>query len=156
VKTPDDLAVAACHSVDPDRWQQGLDELMGRLAPRFPRVEPRRRARAFLEGLLAGLSRVNCWSIAEQVGDACPDGMQHLLARASWDHDGAGEDLRDYVVEHFGADDGVLVVDETGDVKKGTATVGVQRQYSGTAGRTENCQVAVYLVYASLSSCLCK
>lgn len=122
---------------------------MGRVAGRFPRVEPRRRARAFLEGMLAGLSRVNCWSIAEQVGDASPDGMQHLLARASWDHEGAGEDLRDYVVEHLGADDGVLVVDETGDVKKGTSTVGVQRQYSGTAGRTENCQVAVYLVYAS-------
>lgn len=98
---------------------------------------------------MAGLSRVNCWSIAEQVRDASPDGMQHLLARASWDHDGVAGDLRDYVVEHLGADDGVLVVDETGDVKKGTATVGVQRQYSGTAGRTENCQVAVYLVYAS-------
>lgn len=122
---------------------------MGRVAPRFPRVEPRRRARAFVGGLLAGLSRVNCWSIAEQVGDANPDGMQHLLARSSWDHDGAAGDLRDYVVEHLGQDDGVLVVDETGDVKKGTATVGVQRQYSGTAGRTENCQVAVYLVYAS-------
>jgi SRSO17 transposase len=101
VKTTDDLAVAACHSVDPDRWRQGLDELMGRIAGRFPRVEPRRRARAFLEGLLAGLSRVNCWSIAEQVGDASPDGMQHLLARASWDHDGVAGDLREYVVEHL-------------------------------------------------------
>lgn len=114
---------------------------MGRVAPRFARVEPRRRARAFVEGLLAGLPRVNCWSIAEQVGDPSPDGMQHLLSRASWDHDGLAVDLRDYVAEHLGADDGVLVVDETGDVKKGTATVGVQRQYSGTAGRTENCQV---------------
>src|SRR5512133_1145891 len=101
--------------------------------------------------MVAGLSRVNCWSIAEQAGDASPDGMQHLLARASWDHEGAAEDLRDYVVAHLGADDAVLVVDETGDVKKGTSTVGVQRQYSGTAGRTENCQVAVYLVYASAS-----
>jgi len=92
---------------------------------------------------------VNCWSIAEQVGDASPDGVQHLLARASWDQDGVAGDLREYVVEHLGADDGVLVVDETGDIKKGTATVGVQRQYSGTAGRAENCQVAIYLVYAS-------
>ena len=122
---------------------------MARVAGRFPRVEPRRRVRDFLEGLLAGLPRVNCWTVAEQVGDGGPDGMQHLLARASWDHDGVGEDLRHYVVEHLGAEDGVLVVDETGDVKKGTATVGVQRQYSGTAGRIENCQVAVYLVYAS-------
>lgn len=101
-----------------------------------------------MEGLLAGLPRVNCWSVAEQVGDSNPDGMQHLLARASWDHEGGTTDLRDYAVEHLGDKDGVLVVDETGDVKKGTATVGVQRQYSGTAGRTENCQVAVYLVYA--------
>lgn len=122
---------------------------MGRVAGRFGRVEPRRRARAFVEGLLSGLSRVNCWSIAEHAGASTPDGMQHLLARASWDHDGAGRDLRDYVVEHLGQDDGVLVVDETGDVKKGTATVGAQRQYTGTAGRIENAQVAVYLVYAS-------
>src|SRR5680860_414951 len=75
--------------------------------------------------------------------------MQHLLARASWDHDGAREDLRDYVTEHLGEDDGVLVVDETGDLKKGTTTVGVQRQYTGTAGRIENAQVGVYLVYAT-------
>lgn len=121
---------------------------MGRVAGRFARVEPRRRARAFVEGLLSGLSRVNCWTVAEQVGDGSPDGMQHLLARACWDHDGALGDLRDYVTEHLGEDDGVLVVDETGDVKKGTATVGVQRQYTGTAGRIENSQVAVYLVYA--------
>lgn len=121
---------------------------MGRVAGRFARVEPRRRARRFVEGLLSGLGRVNCWSIAEQVGDGGPDGMQHLLARACWDHDGAGQDLRDYVVEHLGEQDGVLVIDETGDVKKGSATVGVQRQYTGTAGRIENSQVAVYLVYA--------
>lgn len=121
---------------------------MGRVAGRFARVEPRRRARRFVVGLLSGLSRVNCWTVAEQVGDDSPDGMQHLLARASWDHDGAVEDLRGYVTEHLGDEDGVLVVDETGDVKKGTATVGVQRQYTGTAGRIENSQVAVYLVYA--------
>ncbi len=121
---------------------------MGRVAGRFVRVEPRRRARAFVEGVLSGLSRVNCWTVAEHVGDVSPDGMQHLLARASWDHDGAIGDLRGYVTEHLGEDDGVLVVDETGDVKKGTSTVGVQRQYTGTAGRIENAQVAVYLVYA--------
>lgn len=99
-------------------------------------------------GLLAGLPRVNCWSIAEHAGESTPDGMQHLLARASWDTDGVRDDLRSCVVDHLGDSDAVLVVDETGDVNKGTATVGVQRQYTGTAGRIENAQVGVYLVYA--------
>lgn len=121
---------------------------MGRVAARFGRVEPRRRAGAFVLGLLAGLPRVNCWTIAEHAGEATPDGMQHLLARASWDTDGVRDDLRGYVVDHLGDPDAVLVVDETGDVKKGSATVGVQRQYTGTAGRIENAQVGVYLVYA--------
>ena len=141
--------MAAGHSVDPARWQAGLEELLGRVAGRFGRVEPRRRARAFVLGLLADLPRKNCWTIAEHAGDASPDGMQHLLARAVWDDDGVRDDVRDYVVEHLGDPEAVLVVDETGDLKKGTATVGVQRQYTGTAGRIENAQVAVYLVYAS-------
>jgi SRSO17 transposase len=140
--------VAAGHNVGPDAWRDGLDELMGRVAGRFSRVEPRRRAGAFLLGLLAGLPRVNCWTIAEHAGESTPDGMQHLLARASWDTDGVRDDLRSYVVDHLGDPDAVLVVDETGDVKKGSATVGVQRQYTGTAGRIENAQVGVYLVYA--------
>jgi SRSO17 transposase len=122
-----------------------FDDLMGRIAARYCRVEPRRRARAFVLGLLADLPRKNCWSIAEQAGDATPDGMQHLLARARWDADGVRDDLRDYVVEHLGDPDAVLVVDETGDLKKGVATAGVQRQYTGTAGRVENSQVAVFL-----------
>jgi len=122
---------------------------MGRVAGRFARVETRRRAGVFLLGLLAGLPRVNCWTIAEHAGESTPDGMQHLLARASWDTDGVRDDLRGYVVDHLGDPDAVLVVDETGDVKKGSATVGVQRQYTGTAGRIENAQVGVYLVYAS-------
>jgi SRSO17 transposase len=121
---------------------------MARVAPRFARVEPRRRARAFLLGLLAGLPRTNCWTLAEHAGDASPDGMQHLLAEAAWDADAVRDDLRGYVVEHLGDPDAVLVVDETGDLKKGSATVGVQRQYTGTAGRIENAQVAVYLTYA--------
>jgi SRSO17 transposase len=99
-------------------------------------------------GLLADLPRKNCWSIAEHAGDATPDGMQHLLNRASWDTDGVRDDLRDYVTEHLGDPDAVLVIDETGDLKKGAHTVGVQRQYTGTAGRIENAQVAVYLTYA--------
>jgi SRSO17 transposase len=142
-------AVAARHRIDPDRWQAGLDEVLGRIAGRFARVEPRRRARGFLLGLLAGLPRTNCWTIAEHAGDVSPDGMQHLLAQAVWDADAVRDDLRDYVVARLGDPAGVLVVDETGDVKKGTATVGVQRQYTGTAGRIENAQVAVYLTYAA-------
>jgi SRSO17 transposase len=100
-------------------------------------------------GLLADLPRKNCWTIAEHAGDATPDGMQHLLARAVWDHDGVRDDLRAYVVEHLGDPQAVLVIDETGDLKKGARTVGVQRQYTGTAGRIENAQVAVYLAYAT-------
>ena len=141
--------MAAGHSVDPARWQAGLEELLGRVAGRFGRVEPRRRARAFVLGLLADLPRKNCWTIAEHAGDATPDGMQHLLGRAVWDHDGVRDDVRAYLVEHLGDPEAVLVVDETGDLKKGVQSVGVQRQYTGTAGRIENAQVAVYLVYAT-------
>ena len=122
---------------------------MGRIAGRFARVEPRRRARAFVLGLVSGLRRKNCWTIAEQAGDATPDGMQHLLAAARWDADAVRDDLRGYVIDYLGSPGAVLVVDETGDVKKGKASAGVQRQYSGTAGRVENCQVAVFLSYAS-------
>ena len=122
---------------------------MGRIAGRFGRVEPRRRARAFVLGLLSGLPRKNCWSIAEYAGDPTPGGMQHLLGRARWDADAVRDDLRAYLTERLGDPGAVLVVDETGDVKKGTATAGVQRQYTGTAGRTENAQVAVYLAYVA-------
>jgi SRSO17 transposase len=143
--------VAAGHSVelDPARWQELFEELLGRVAGRFGRADLRRRARAFVRGLLADLPRKNCWTIAEHAGDPNPVGMQHLLARAVWDHDQVRDDLRDYVVDHLGDPQATLVVDETGDLKKGTYTVGVQRQYTGTAGRVENAQVAVYLVYAT-------
>jgi SRSO17 transposase len=145
--------VAAGHSVDVDPacWQELFDELLGRVAGRFARADLRRRARAFVRGLLSDLPSKNCWTIAEHAGDPNPDGMQHLLARAVWDEDKVRDDLRDYVVEHLGDPEAVLVVDETGDLKKGTATVGIKRQYTGTAGRIENAQVAVYLVYASSS-----
>jgi SRSO17 transposase len=107
---------------------------MSRVGGRFRRVEPRHRARAFVLGLLAELPRKNCWTIAEHAGDPSPDGMQHLLARAKWDADGVRDDLRACVIEHLGDPGAVLVTDETGDVKKGNATPGVQRQYTGTAG----------------------
>jgi SRSO17 transposase len=148
VTTRDDLLVAAGHSVDAARWLGIFDELMSRIAGRFGRVEPRRRARAFVLGLIAGLPRKNCWTIAEHAGDATPDGMQHLLERARWDAAAVRDDVRDYVAGHLADPGAVLVVDETGDVKKGAATAGVQRQYTGTAGRIENAQVAVYLTYA--------
>jgi SRSO17 transposase len=149
VKTHDDRAVAAGASVDLDRWQRGLDELMLTIGARFGRVEPRRRVRSFLQGLLAGLPRANCWTIAEHAGEATPRGMQRLLGSAVVDAGGLRDDLRGYVTEHLGDPGAVLIVDETGDVKKGTMTAGVQRQYTGTAGRIENAQVAVYLAYAA-------
>jgi SRSO17 transposase len=100
-------------------------------------------------GLLADLPRKNCWTIAEHAGQATPDGLQHLLAGAVWDHDAVRDDVRALVVEHLGDPGAVLVVDETGDLKKGAHTVGVQRQYTGTAGKVDNAQVAVYLAYAT-------
>ncbi|MGW5781052.1 IS701 family transposase [Streptomyces sp. NPDC003863] len=121
---------------------------MSRTAGRFARVEPRRRVRDLVPGLLSDLPRKNCWSIAEWAGEATPDGMQHLLGRAEWDADVVRDDVREYVLNHLHDDDAVLVVDETGDVKKGEHAVGVQRQYTGTAGRIENSEVAVHLVYA--------
>jgi SRSO17 transposase len=147
VKT-NDHAVAAGHSVDPARRQEAFEGLIGRIAGRFARIEPRRRVRQLVLGLLSDLPRKNCWTIAEWAGESTPDGMQHLLGRAKWDADAVRDDTREYVVEHLQDEQAVLVVDETGDVKKGTGTVGVQRQYTGTAGRIENAQVAVYLVYA--------
>jgi SRSO17 transposase len=122
---------------------------MGRVARRFPRVEPRRHARALVLGLLADLPRKNCWTIAEHAGQATPDGLQHLLSGAVWDHDAVRDDVRALLVEHLADPDAVLVVDETGDLKKGSRTVGVQRQYTGTAGKVDNAQVAVYLAYAT-------
>jgi SRSO17 transposase len=148
VSTSEDQAVAVGHSVEPALWTFETDRLLERMAGRFARVETRRRTRGFLLGLLADLPRKNCWTIAEHAGDRDPHGMQHLLNRAVWDTDGVRDDLRDYVTSHLGDTDAVLVVDETGDLKKGTHTVGVQRQYTGTAGRIENAQVAVYLTFA--------
>ena len=124
--------MAAGHSVtvDPARWQELLDQVMGRVAGRFARVELRRRAKAFVRGLLSDLPRKNCWTIAEHAGDATPDGMQHLLARAVWDADAVRDDLRGYVVEHLADDEGILIVDETGFIKKGEQSVGVKRQWA--------------------------
>ena len=145
----ENAALAAAHRIDPDRWWDGFGVVLDRIAPRFARAEPVRHAGALILGLLSGLDRKNCWTIAEHRGDGTPDGLQHLLSRAKWDVDAVRDDLRSYVREAFGDPGGILVVDETGDVKKGAQSVGVQRQYTGTAGRIENAQVAVYLTYAA-------
>ncbi len=126
-----------------------LDRVHALIAGRFARSEPRSRAREYLPGLVAGLERKNGWTLAERAGEASPDGMQRLLRWADWDVDGVRDDLRSYVVGQLGEPGGVLIADETGFIKKGTRSAGVQRQYSGTAGRTENCQIGVFLAYAS-------
>jgi SRSO17 transposase len=130
-------------------WAVGLEQVLERIGPRFARAEPRARAGVYLRGLLSAAERKNGWTLAEQAGDRTPDAMQRLLNHADWDADAVRDDLRDYVVEHLGDDAAVLVVDETGFLKKGTKSAGVARQYSGTAGRIENCQVGVFLAYAT-------
>jgi SRSO17 transposase len=149
VRTTHDHVVAAQASVDPDGWQQTFETVMARIAGRFTRVEPRRTTRAFVTGLLAGLPRMNCWTLAEHAGDTTPDKMQNLLSRARWDAEVVRDDVRDLAVEHLGDSEAMLVVDETGDLKKGTHSVGTQRQYTGTAGRIENAQVGVFLTYTT-------
>ncbi len=140
--------MAAGQSVDPARWRVMFDQAMARIAGRFRRVEPRATARAFVLGLLSGVERKNCWQLAEEAGHARPGAMQRLLRSSRWDADEVRDEVRSYVLDHFG-DDGVLVVDETGFLKKGLHSAGVQRQYTGTAGRIENAQVGVFLAYAS-------
>jgi len=149
VSTPDDVAVAAGHSVDPAGWRVLFDELMFLVAGRFGRAEPRRAAREFVLGLLSPTERKNCWWLAEQAGHRDPQAMQRLLRTAVWDADAVRDDLRGFVAARLGDAGGVLICDETGFLKKGTESVGVQRQYSGTAGRIENSQVGVFLSYAS-------
>jgi SRSO17 transposase len=128
-------------------WAEELDSVGQRLARRFSRSEPRKRAVEYLRGLLSDAERKNGWQLAEEAGDESPYGVQHLLGRADWDADRVRDDLTTYVGEHLAAPGGVLIVDETGFLKKGTKSAGVRRQYSGTAGRIENCQVGVFLAY---------
>jgi SRSO17 transposase len=132
-----------------ETWASELDALMNRIEDRFARAEARRRARNYLKGLLSPAERKNSWQLAEAVGDETPYSTQQFLYRAQWEADAVRDDLREYVVTHLGDDQAVLVVDETGFVKKGAHSAGVKRQYSGTAGRIENCQIGVFLTYAS-------
>jgi SRSO17 transposase len=130
-------------------WSVRFAEFARRLGPRFGRKDLRGRAEGYLRGLLDRVERKNSWQLAEAVGDTTPHGFQRLLGRARWDADSVRDDLTAYVVEHLGEADGVLIVDETGFLKKGDKSAGVARQYSGTAGRIENCQIGVFLAYRS-------
>ena len=147
----DDVVAAPTTMIDDplDRWRAGLEEMFALVAGRFAQAGSRRRARWYLLGLLSGAERKNSWTLAEQAGDLTPDGMQRLLNFYSWDADAVRDDLRGYVLDALGDPSGVMVADETGFVKKGNKSAGVQRQYSGTAGRIENCQLGVFLTYAS-------
>jgi SRSO17 transposase len=128
---------------------EALAKMHERIAPRFRRAEVRSRARRFLEGLLAPVERKNGWQLAEELGEHGPRGVQRLLGEAAWEEDAVRDDLRAYVTEHLGEENGILVVDETGFIKKGKKSAGVARQYSGTAGRRENSQIGVFLLYGS-------
>jgi SRSO17 transposase len=126
-----------------------LADIERRLTPYFARAEPRQRALAYLRGLLSPAERKNSWQLAEVSGAATPYGFQHLLGRADWEPNAVGDALRTYLIQHLGDPNAVLVIDETGFLKKGRRSAGVARQYSGTAGRIENCQIGVFLGYAS-------
>jgi SRSO17 transposase len=137
------------YSSPEEMWTMAKSELGRRMRRYFVRLEPHHQALAYMEGLMSEASRKNGWQIAEEVGEATPYAMQHLLDRARWDCDGMRDELRTYVSQVLADPGGVLVIDETGFLKKGGKSAGVQRQYSGTAGRIENCQIGVFLSYAS-------
>src|SRR3954469_23995012 len=129
-------------------WAAGLEEVHARIAGVFARSEPRARALAYLRGLLGQLERKNGWTLAEAAGEVSPDGMQRLLRTADWNADAVRDELRSYVLERLGPG-GVLIVDETGVIKKGARSAGVARQYTGTTGKIDNCQIGVFLAYAT-------
>jgi SRSO17 transposase len=136
--------------VDLAGWVSELDEVEELIGRRFLRSEPRARAGTYVRGLLAGLERKNSWTLAEHAGAVSPDGMQRLLRTADWDIEGVRDDVRDYVLDHLGdPTSGVFVLDDTGFIKKGRRSAGVQRQYTGTTGKIDNCQLGVFLAYAS-------
>ena len=130
-------------------WAHELAQVHRRIAPRFARPEPRRRALAYLQGLLSAAERKNGWQLAEQAREATPYGMQRLLSQAVWDTDGVRDDLREYVLEQLGTQGAVVVIDETSFPKRGKHSAGVQMQYCGTTGQVENCQVGVFLSYVT-------
>lgn len=144
------LSPSASFSSSPEEvWTTVFSELGQRIKHSFVRPESHSRALTYMQGLMSSVERKNGWQVAEVMGEATPYAIQHLLDRAKWDCDEVRDELRAYVVETLATPNAVLVVDETGFLKKGTKSVGVQRQYSGTAGRIENCQIGVFLTYSS-------
>lgn len=135
--------------VDARSWAGELKALHERFVHRFSRSEPRESTLAYMRGLISPLERKNGWTLAEEAGHTGPDRIHRLLNRIDWDAEEVLDDVRGYVVEHLGDPEAVLIVDDTGFLKKGVRSAGVQRQYSGTAGRTENCQIGVFLAYAA-------
>jgi SRSO17 transposase len=135
--------------VEVEDWQAELDGLLEVVGARFGRSEPRERLGGYVGGLVAGLERKNGWTIAEQAGEVSPDGMQRLLRRADWDIDGVRDDVRGYVIDRLGHTGAVLVNDDTGFIKKGVKSAGVQRQYTGTSGKRDNCQIGTFLAYVA-------
>jgi SRSO17 transposase len=131
------------------QWAQALTHLHSRIASRFVRPEPRRRALAYLQGLLSCSERKNGWQLAEQAREARPYGMQRLLSQAVWDTDGVRDDLREYILEHLGQESAILVIAESSFPKRGKKSAGVQVQYCGTTGQVENCQIGVFLAYVT-------
>ncbi len=130
-------------------WADGLEEIRELIGGEFARTEPRNNAVSYIRGLLSDEERKNSWTLSERAGQGTPDGMQRLLSTTDWDPDAVRDALFGYVKQHLGSPAGILAIDETGFLKKGTASAGVARQYSGTAGRVENCQIGVFLTYAS-------
>src|SRR6266480_7601052 len=131
------------------RWAQALTRLHARIAPRFARPEPRRRALAYLQGILSSIERKNGWQLAEHAREATPYGMQRLLASAVWEADLVRDDLRSYVLEQLREQEAIVVIDETSFPKRGKKSAGVKVQYCGTTGQVENCQVGVFLAYVT-------
>jgi SRSO17 transposase len=137
------------YSFPEEIWTAAFNELNQRIKHCFTRPGLCCRTLAYVQGLMSPVKRKNGWQVAEEVGETTPYAMQHLLDRAKWDCDGVRDELRAYVQESLASPDAILVIDETGFLKKGIKSAGVQRQYSGTAGRIENCQVGVFLAYTS-------
>lgn len=131
-------------------WNGLFEEVCERIGSVFGRLETRERSKAYVSGLLSPIERKNGWQIAEEIGEKAPYNVQYLLDRAKWDSDELRDILQKYVIEKLGDENGVGVFDETGFIKKGNKSVGVRRQYSGTAGRIENCQIGVFLSYTSV------
>lgn len=134
---------------DLNEWNTDFLQFCARFADVFSRKEPREQATKYLRGLMAIIPRKNSWQVAEAIGDSTPDATQRLLYKAKWDEDAARDQLQEFVVEVLGEDDGIGIVDETGFIKKGDRSAGVKRQYSGTAGKVENCQIGTFLSYAT-------